>query len=167
MSLSGKTKKYKFFNREKYQNLSRYNKKLTEADCMEEYELKFSRLPECEAMTQQEYRKYLMGEYSKRKNDILKARKEKGKGFMGEEKLKRQVSGSYPVTTKTSMLGSYRPLYLSLSSETLATCLSGYFSVLNAFKLASYRYRKGHVKTKFPPGTFRPSAIFDVASSIA
>ena len=166
MSLSGKTRTFQFFDYEKYQNLKRYNKNLTREDCTTEYELSFSRLPGFEDMPQDEYRRYLLSEYIGRRKTLVRARKEENKGFMGEEKLKAQSSGTYPASTKTSTRSSHRPLYLSLCPETLANCLSGYFSVFNAYKLASHRYRRGNLDIKFPPGTFRPPAIFEQAYAI-
>ena len=166
MSLSGESRTFQFFDREKYQNLKRYNKKITKADCTEEYKLTFSKLPGCEDMSQEEYKNFLAAEYKKRRRDILKRRKEAKQGFMGKAKLLQQVSGSYPMKTKASSRNSHRPLYLSLCPETLALCLKGYFSVLDAYIKASHRYRQGFINTKFPAGTFRPPAIFDTAHSV-
>ena len=161
MSLSGQSRKFEFFDIEKYQNAVRYNQKLTKEDCTKVYELTISRLPGYEDMSQEDYRKFLLGEYIKRRKELVKARKELNKGFMGVEKLKAQSSGGYPLKTKKSDRHSHRPLYLTLCADTRKLCLDGYFSILADYKAASQRYRKGKLATKFPPGTFRPPAMFE------
>ena len=166
-ALTGETKTYKFVDWEKYNNLKRYNKKLTIEDCTEFYELKFSRLPGYEDMSQEDYKEHLLGEYKKRKADIIKQRKEAKKGFMGKEKLKNVSCGSYPIHTKTSERNTPRPLVLTKCDETRATYLTNYFSVCSEHNAASKKYRCGCHKTVFPPGTFKPTINLDHGAVLA
>lgn len=167
MSLTGETRTYRLIDWADYSNRKRYNKNLKPEDCEKEYTLQFSRLPGHENDTQEEYRVFLEAECTKRTAEKVKAREDNNEGFMTTKFWANQQAGDLPKHTKTSSRDTHRPLALSLSPHALAEYLTAYFDICDRYKLASLRYRKGHLRTKFPPGTFRPIMLGSTASLLA
>ena len=155
----GIVREYPVFKKSDYTNRKRYNKKLTKADCTVYYPLVFSRLPEFEQLSAEDYEAALRKELAKRTKELCRQRKEEGKGFANQQKLKAEKPGSYPRRTKTSTRHSHRPLVLTLCAQTRRIWLDLYFKTVEAFWEASRRYRKGEEHVFFPPGTYRPPML--------
>lgn len=167
LSLSGKKKSYLLIDWDDYHNRKRTNRKLKPQDCAKQYDLSFSRLPGYEDLSQEEYKKFLLNEYDRRSVEIIQKRLGENKGFLGKENLDRVEARSKPKTTKTSNRHTKRPLVLTLCNITRANYLSDYFKVVKAYGYASHKYRQGHLKTKFPEGTFRPTFVLDCRKVLA
>ena len=167
MSLTGETRSYRMIDWRDYNNRKRYNKHLKPDDCEKTYTLQFSRLPGHENDSQTEYRSFLEAECEKRTTEKIKLREENGDGYMTAKFRTQQKNGDLPKHTKTSARNTHRPLALSLTPHALAEYLSNYFAICREYKIASLRYRKGHLKTKFPIGTFRPTMLNGAAALLA
>ena len=138
----------------------RSNPTVTEDEFTKEYTLTFSRLPGHEEMTDAEYAELLGKELKERNQKAVKDRVAQGKGFLGLEKLLRQIPGSYPKTTKQSSRFSFRPIVLSLCMETKKAVLEAYFYIRDKFLEASKAYRAGDFASSiFPPGTYKPPVL--------
>ena len=155
-SLRSTAKKYSIIDWADYQNRKRTNTKLTPNDCKKEYSLTFSRLPAFEKLSHKEYRSKMLRLMEARRQTIIKEAEEKGAKFGTAAALKRTRPGDLPRTTKTSTRHSKRPLVLTLCAETRATFLNSYFKLLEMFRIASRKFRAGHFRVAFPPGTNRP-----------
>ena len=167
MSLTGEKRTYRLIDWTDYNNRKRYNTNLKPKDCEKEYTLQFSRLPGHENDTQDEYRAFLEKECQARTAAKVKAREENGEGFMETKTLSKQKAGDAPKHTKISARDTHRPLALSLSPHALADYLTAYFDICREHKKASLLFLKGHIKTKFPKGTFRPSMLNGSTSPLA
>ena len=155
-ALSGVSQKYRLVDWADYDNRKRYNKDLRPKDCEKEYTLTFSRLPGYEKLSRQEYAQKIRGEVDKRRLEIVSERIAEKQGFGDKKSLRGIKAGAKPRHTKTSSRDSKRPLVLTLCAETREKFTEIYFATLEAYKQASKRYREGHFKVKFPPGTYRP-----------
>lgn len=159
MSLTGEVRTFTLIDWRDYKNRKRYNKKLKPDDCKKEYQLKFSRLPEHEQQSQFEYRAFLEDECAKYTKEKIDARINNKQGFCGKENLLKTRIGTIPEHTKTSSRETYRPLALSLNAEALAIYIKDFFTISRSHRQASILFQKGHLKTKFPEGTFRPTLL--------
>ena len=156
-SISGKPKKYKWIDYTKYQNNQRHNKNAKPQDFVEHYELKYSRIPGNEHLSDKEYKAKMMSKYRAREAKEIQKRIKAGHGFASPEQLRKIKPGTSPRHTKTSTRYSRRPLVLTLCAETRKRYLDSYFAILHAYRIASRKYREGNYDVKFPPGTFLPT----------
>lgn len=155
-AISGIIRKFKLFSYGKYNAAKRSNPNVKLKDFEQEYQLQYARLPGYEQLSSKQYKALLLKKLEHRRQDIIKERTARKKGFFDKEQLKRVIPGSYPLNTKK---GGVRPLVLSLCKEARKRYLDWYFSVVSDFKVAVERYRNGLFSTQFPPGTFRPPGI--------
>jgi REP element-mobilizing transposase RayT len=155
-AVTSRKRKFKIFNREDYNNRKRYNKKLTEADCMTEHTLQFSRLPGYEDLPAEEYIRMMKAELERRRGETIKERQAQGLGFASKEALSKQRPGAKPKNTKTAGRNSKRPLILSRSVEVRRAFYNWYWPMRAAYKEASKRFRAGDLNVGFPTGTYRP-----------
>ena len=155
-AISGRVRTFKIVNWSDYNNRIRYNKNLTIEDCTTTYELRFKRLRKYESLSQKEYRKIMLEQFEKRRQEIIKDRKEKGLGFATAEQLRAVKPGTKPKMTKTSTRHTHRPLCLTLCRKARERFLKWYFDLLAAYKEASFRFRNGELSVAFPKGTYRP-----------
>ena len=139
-----------------YRNRSRYNRKLKPKDCMKSYTLRYSRLPGMEKLATKAYYNELTARIEKRRQALIAERVKEDQGFAGKELLLKTRPGTMPRHTKTSTRESKRPLILTLCVKTREQFLKFYFSLVEAYRKASARFRRGLLNTKFPPGTYRP-----------
>ena len=149
-------RKFKLFNYGRYNAAKRYNSNISRKDFVQEYDLKYERLPGHEALSARDYKLKLQSKLEKRRKDIVHDRSVRNKGFLGRDKLLRVVPGSYP---RNSKKGGMRPLVLSVCREAKNRYLSWYFSVIGEFKSAVAKYRSGEFDVEFPAGTFRPPGM--------
>ena len=152
----GIARNYKLFNYGAYNDALRKNRKVSKNDFYERYQLIFSRLPGYEDMPQAEYRKMLLARLEERRMELVRKRRAEGKGFLGKEKLKKVVPGTYARNPKR---GTMRPLVLSSCPEAKKKVLHWYFSIVAVYKKACERYRNGEFSIEFPPGTYRPPGL--------
>lgn len=157
-AISGQPKKYKIFNKTDYNNRIRYNKHLTQAECTSEHKLVIQRLPGYEHLSQREYWELMQKEFAARREVVVRERLEQGLGFSTLEQQRAIKPGARPRRTKTSSRDTHRPLCLTLNAIARKAFLTWYFSVVEAYKEASRRFRAGELTVRFPPGTYRPSA---------
>jgi len=108
------TRSYRLFDYGAYNDALRKDRKVCKSDFYERHKLVFTRLPGYEDMSQEDYRKMLLAGLEKRRTEIVMKRKAEGKGFIGKEKLKKVVPGSY---AKNPKRGSMRPLVISCCYE--------------------------------------------------
>lgn len=152
----GITRKFKLLSYGKYNAAKRSNPNANIKDFEEEYLLKYERLPGFEALSAKKYKQRLLHTLELRRQEIIKDRTARKKGFLGKENLRKVIPGSYPLNTKK---GGIRPLVLSVCQEAKKQYLSWYFGVVSDFKSAVLQYRSGLLDVEFPPGTFRPPGM--------
>lgn len=153
---AGISRTVKWIDWSAYQLKSRYNKDISPKDFEHEYKLTFSRLPGYENMSQKEYEDLLYTELRSRQAVAVEERREVGKGFLGIERLKSQVVGAEPRSTKTSRRYTFNPLVLTLCRETRKIFLEAYFTLYDIYKEASAAFRSGDRLASFPSGTYPP-----------
>lgn len=139
-----------------YNNLKRVNPDASPKDYEESYTLNFARLPGYEHLSQREYLKIMEEKVEKRRCEMIRERLAEGGGFAGRELLEQMTPGDKPQNTKTSTRHTKRPLVLSLNPEARQIHIDRYFRLLEAYRVASHRFRMGALDTEFPPGTYRP-----------
>lgn len=156
----GVEKNLKIVNWAGYNSAKRFNKNIRLDDFIQSVTFKYERLPGYENLSQGEYAKLMMRKLEERRRRIVADRRSKGLPFMGRERLLQRRPGALPVSTKTSVPFEHRPRVLSVNHDRRAFYRKWYFDVLNAYRVASLRYRQGDRKVKFPTGTFLPQ-IFE------
>jgi len=145
---------YRFFRYGDYNDAKRKNRSVSKKDFWEYHELSFERLPEYASLSKDDYRQKLLSELEKQRANLVTKRKAEGKEFLGRERLRKIVPGSYPTNPKT---GGMRPIVLSVSLEAKKRVLNWYFSIVEQYRLASEAYRNGDFNVSFPDGTYRPN----------
>jgi REP element-mobilizing transposase RayT len=158
-AVSGQSREYRWIDWSKYLMRRRYQPKVKPEDFSTRYKLVFSRVPQLENLSQEEYQRVMKEELIKRQSTLVKERGLAGKGFLGLEKLKAQKCGCYPRSTKTSARNSFCPLILTLCAETKRSFLKLYFTIRDAFNEASAAYRAGDFAVEFPEGTYPPPRL--------
>jgi REP element-mobilizing transposase RayT len=156
-SASGRVRKFKYIDWTSYRDKKRFNKDLTPDDFSTIHELKYTRLPGQEDLSEREYKKYMFQKLEEFRLKAIKARRDNEQGFAGKEILRKIKPGEKPIHTKISERQSNRALVLTLCEETRQQYLAWYFAIVDAFKKASDLYRKGKLEAEFPPGTYRPT----------
>lgn len=157
--LSGKPLEVEFFNGSKYKKAKKRNPDANPSDYTEKYQILFKRLPGFENITQKEYRKILLEEYDRRRNDIIKNLEDKGHIWPSLESLRKTRSTQRAKNPKRNKENTYQPLVLSVCMEQRKRFLEYYFSILLAFKKASCEYIAGDRKVVFPEGTCAPPVL--------
>ncbi|MBX7137609.1 MAG: transposase [Oligoflexia bacterium] len=155
-SVRGRKLKFKLFRRWEYNEAKRKGCRVKPQDYLEDEELTFTRLPGYEDKTQSEYAALLTSSMKHRCATAVAEKIAKGEAFPPKLEIRKTGVGQKPLRTKKSSLYSYRPLVLSLCRKTRNAVLRGYFAVVDAFREASERYRRGDDSVVFPPGTYRP-----------
>jgi len=149
-------KTFTVINWAEYNNRKRFNSCLKPHDYATQHTLIYSRLPGYEQMTKRQYVEVIHKKLEANRIKAIEKRLSEGKGFATAESLAKQASGAKPRFTKRSKRDSHRPLILTLCMETKEQFLSWYFSMLDAYRLASRRFRAGDSLQVFPPGTYQP-----------
>jgi len=155
-AVKGRKRKFKVVNWAKYNAAKRHNSRIRIKDYIDTYELQYTRLPGYEHLSQKEYELLMREKLEERRLEIVRNRREEGKGFAGREALLKTVPGSTPYYTKTSTIHSHRPRALSACPERRKEALAWYFDRYYAYKEASSRYRAGELNVEFPDGTYKP-----------
>lgn len=159
-AVNGIGRKYHLVCWKEYNDARRYGKKVDIKEFMEEYELKYERVPGYEALSQDEYRRMMEKKLAERTKVILEKRVVKKS--LGVAMLKRVVPGSRPHNTKTSTIKDHRPRILSKDKQRREAGEEWYFSIYSEYKQKSKEYRSGNLTVEFPKGTYRPP-LFTVA----
>ena len=149
-------REYTLFNYGAYNAARRTNPSVPRVDFIEKHTLSYSRLPQYEELSLAEYKKLMHQRVESKRQELVKNRLAEGKGFLGVEALSRVVPGSRPHSTKK---GGLRPLVLSQCAEAKQQYLNWYFSIVEAYRRAVERYRRGEFGVCFPEGTFRPPGV--------
>jgi hypothetical protein len=144
---------FKVVDWERYNSRRRFNTELRPKDFTKEYTLRYTRLPTYEDLKKSEYVNRMLEELEVRRRAIVQKRLGEEKGFATRELTRKQLPGANPRCTKTSVRNSHRPLVLTLCRETKQRFLDWYFSLRDAYILASKKFRAGSLTTIFPPGT--------------
>ena len=152
----GREKTYKVLNLEGYNAAQRKNPRARRQDFISTHTLKYSRLPGYGKMPKSEYVRTLHKELEVRRSAKVKERQANKLEFCSPETLRQTRPGARPRKTKTSTRTSHRPRVLTRSAEARAEFLKWYFSIIDAYRKASKRYREGKFNVEFPPGTYRP-----------
>ena len=150
----GIERKYKFFRYGAYNDAKRKNPAVSKKDFWEVHSLRFNKLPEYEHLEKRQYQLRLLARLEQGRAELVNKRKAEGKGFLGARALKKVVPGSLPTNPKK---GGMRPIVLSVCRKAKQEVLNWYFSIVEQYKKASEKYRKGDLTVTFPLGTFRPS----------
>jgi hypothetical protein len=146
----------RWFNRTAYENAKRRNPKVDKERYYTIHTLKISRLPSLEDLTNGQYLAKVEELVAERRNKILKDRRLKGLGFLGEKNLTAQRAGEKPRHTKTAKREAHNPLVLSLCQKARDRIITLYLDIADLYKVASYKYRN-HVKGfEFPKNTYLP-----------
>lgn len=155
-AISGKAIKCRLTNWRDYENRKRYNSALRPEDCTEEYELRYSRIPGFQHLSDSEYRKMMLAEFEDRRAKVIDERRANGLGFSSPMRIKRTKVGCFPKKTKTSGRCSHRPLVLTLCAKARKQYLDWYFGITSRYKKAFLEFREGKRDADFPTGTFSP-----------
>jgi REP element-mobilizing transposase RayT len=155
-AIEGRVRTFRWIDWSKYLLKKRHNPNVTPDDFAKEYELSYTRLPNLKELSEAEYKSELLGRLEERTHDLVKERRENGKGFLGLKLLKRQRPGARPKNTKISHRYSFRPLVLTLCRETRSRVLEAYFAILDKYKKASKAFRSGELSADFPRGCYSP-----------
>ena len=149
-------KEFRLCNYGAYNAARRTNPSISKSLFYEYHTLKYEPLPRYQELPRAEYKTKLHQLLEERRGEIIEEHRAKGKSFPRKEQLKAVRAGTIPQNTKK---GGVRPLVLSVSMEAKKQYLAWYFSVVEAYRLAVERYRKGEFGVEFPPGTFRPNGM--------
>ncbi len=156
-AISGIKRKFKVFNRAKYNDQIRYGASANKQDFIDEFELVYERLPGYEDLTQAEYKKLMLEKLEKHRLKAIKKRQEKGKSAcLGRENLLKVKAGSRPKNTKTTGRFENRPRVLSPDNKVRHASKAWYFNIYFEYKECSAKYREGDLSVEFPPGTYKP-----------
>ena len=150
----GIERRYRFFRYGAYNDAKRKNPGVSKKDFWEYHSLSYEKLPEYQHLERKKYQKMLLARVEQERVEIVKRRIAEGKGFMGAEALKQIIPGSLPANSKK---GGMRPIVLSVCKKAKQEVLTWYFSIVEQYKRASEKYRKGELSVSFPLGTYRPS----------
>jgi REP element-mobilizing transposase RayT len=156
---SGSVTLHKVFNRGAYNEAKRWGAAVNKKDYIENYRLKFSRLPGYESNSQKEYQLMLGNQLEERRVRVIDERRRQGLGFASRETRKCTQPGAKPKFTKKSDRYSFRPLVLTLSKRLRKEFLEFYFDLTNRFREASDRYLRGEPLVEFPFGTYSPPML--------
>lgn len=154
--VTGKPLEVEFFNGADYRRARRRNKYVDPSKFIERYSITFARIPGCEDMSQEEYSRFIQGEYNKRRKKIIAEFEAKGYVWPSLVSLRRTRSTEVAKSPKRSTRNSKRPLVLSVCMERRAEFMEYYFSTLAQFKKASRAYLAGDRMVEFPQGTCIP-----------
>jgi REP element-mobilizing transposase RayT len=150
-------KTFTVINWAEYNNRKRFNPNIKPQDYASKHTLTYSRLPGYEDMTKAEYIKVMHKKLEENRTRAIEKRLSEGKGFANVESLAKQTAGARPRATKNSKRDTHRPLVLTLCMKTKEQFLSWYFSMLEAYRLASRHFRAGDSNHEFPRGTYQPT----------
>lgn len=158
---AGIQRKYQVVDWTAYHDKLRWDKDAKVQDFTKTYTLTYERIPGYELLSKKEYQELMLRNLEERRQRILEKRKAEGKeGFPSPESIRSIKPGTRPQTTKKSTRYSFRPLVLTACKETKKAYLAFYFSVRDAYKEASEKYRNGDRSVAFPEGTFLPACCF-------
>lgn len=146
-------RKRKVVNWAKYKAHKRYNPNVSIAEFTVEYELRYSRLPGYEHLSQKEYARQMLEKLEKRRIALVTKMKQEGHRFLTKEELRKILPGTAPHNTKK---GTRRPIVLSVSPEAKQKFLEWYFGIVASYRLASKKYLAGDPLVEFPPYTYKP-----------
>ena len=158
-AIHGIKRKFKVFNKGKYNDAKRYRKRISVKEFIEEFELEYQRLPGYEHLTQKEYATVMQRKLEEYRLDIIKEREAAGLGFAGKEALLTKTPGTPAKNPKTSTRHSFRPLCMSWSKKRTDITIKWWFDKHDAYKVASKEFRAGNLTVKFPQGMFRPPSF--------
>ena len=154
--VTGKPLEVEFFNGWKYRKAKSRNKKVDPSDFTEKYEIKFARIPGCENMTQQEYGRYIMQTFNKRRQELIDAFDKSGYKWPSKESIKRTKPTDCAKKPKRTERGGFHPLIICKCVERRKQFMKWYFSIVEQYKAASKKYLAGDSNAEFPPGTNKP-----------
>jgi len=162
----GVERKFKVVKWSAYNSAKRFNKSVKIDDYIQEFSLRYARLPGYEKLSQAEYAKIMMHKLEVRRRRIVAERYRRGLSFMGRSRLLSTARGSLPVLTKTSSRSDRRPRILSVNAERRRFYRAWYLGILNQYRAASARFRQGDRKIRFPAGTFLPCILDDLPEPV-
>jgi hypothetical protein len=152
----GIPRKFKVMNWDKFTRAKRRDPQAKARDFIEEFTLKYDRLPGYEHLSQKEYAHLMYDKLEQRRIVEVARRRAEGKGFMGREALLRVRPGTPALNPKTSTRNTHRPRVLSVCPDRRAAVTSWYFSKQQAYEKASVSYRAGDRTVEFPTGMYKP-----------
>ena len=150
------TRYYEVVDWASYNRTKRFNKNVRIKDFIEYYPLVFTRIPNYNHLSKQEYKKEMLRMLEERRVRIVKENKEKGVIYGDSSWLRLVKPGSLPQKTKKSRRYDYRPLYICADPAVKQWKLGEYFGTFAWYKRASKAYLAGDEYVKFPPGTYKP-----------
>ena len=154
----GRKRRFKIVWWGKYNAARRTNPNVPIEKFTEIVELEYDRLPGYEGLEQREYAQLMRSKLHARQNAIVKARRDKGLGFAGKQRLLAVKRGSLPKSTKVSAgPKDHRPRVLAVCPKRRSEMLNWYFQMYFAYKAASKRYRAGELDVCFPKGMYPPN----------
>lgn len=152
----GIKRKKKVVNWSAYYDAKRWRNRVNIKDYIEEYTLEYARLPGYENLSQKEYAKLMQEKLEARRLEIVRKRKEAGKGFAGRDALDRVERGALPGNTKTSTRTSHRPRVLCVCPKRRQEAINWYFDIYFEYRTVSKKFRDGEADVTFPLGTYKP-----------
>lgn len=158
----GRSRKFSMVRWKEYHDARRWDPTVKVADFVDEFELRFERLPGYEHLSQPEYAALMREKLRERTAEILAERGKKG--TVGAVALLRVKPGACPKRTKTSGPNDHRPRVICKNPARRAKAEAWYYSVHFRHRRASKRYREGKPNVRFPAGTYKPPT-FTIASN--
>ncbi len=155
-AIRGIKREFKLVNWTAYNRANRGKKHINIKDYTDTYSLKFSRIPGYGHLSGKEYVKLLSERLEEKRSRLVRERREEGKGFVGRLNLLKTRPGTRAKNPKLSTRYSFRPRVHSVCPERRKEAKTFYFVMLDTFKKASARYRKGFLDTEFPQGMYQP-----------
>ncbi len=123
--------------------------------------LKYDRIPGYESLSTKEYADMMMKKLEIHRLEVIRNREARGLfGFVGREALVKIKPGTRAINPKKSTRDSHRPRVLSVCPERYAYFLTWYFDIIDAYRVASEKYRNGDLSAIFPKGTYKPYCKF-------
>ena len=156
-AVNGVTKSFPIVDWARFNSDKRWKENITVEEYTKEYELTYERLPGYEKLSQAEYATLMTKKLKERTAELVSARIESGKGFLGAGKLLAVKAGSKAKNPKVSTRWSFRPRFHCSCPETRAAYYKWYFAMLDDFYEASHCYRnEPDEEANFPPGMYKP-----------
>lgn len=155
-AITGRTRTFKVMNWTAYNEARRWNPNVKAELFLENYDLKFARLPGYEHLSDLEYANKMRAKLKFHQDEIIKKRKAAGKPTVGREKLVTVVPGSPAKHPKTSNRWEKRPRILAKDPRSCRQGYDWFWDVVQEYRAASSQFRSGDLATVFPIGTYKP-----------
>ena len=153
-------REYEVISWSQYRSAKRANPNVPIKNYTEAFKLKFSRIPELDELTEEQYQDYLRSRVELDREELVKEHYAEGRvAFKSRRELMQVQASSKASKPKKSGRHDARPLVLTKCMEAKREFLEWYFSIYERYKQAVEEYFQGDFSTDFPIGTYRPPGV--------